>query len=107
MQDITPQDAFAEIASGRAIGIDVRESHEWEAGHAENVSWNPMSAFDINALPTDKPLIFICRSGNRSGQVASAVAGQFENVFNMSGGMKAWNEAGLAMVSSSGTPEVA
>ena len=107
MQDVTPQDAFAEIASGRAIGIDVRESHEWEAGHAENVSWNPMSAFDINALPTDKPLIFICRSGNRSGQVASAVAGQLENVFNMVGGMKAWNEAGLAMVSANGNPEVA
>lgn len=107
MQDITPQDAFAEIASGRAVGIDVRESHEWEAGHAENVSWNPMSAFDINALPTDKPLIFICRSGNRSGQVANAITGPFETVFNMIGGMKAWNEAGLAMVSESGNPEVA
>lgn len=107
MLEISPQSAFEEISSGRAVGVDVRESHEWEAGHAENVSWNPMSAFDINALPTDKPLIFICRSGNRSGQVASAVAGQLENVFNMSGGMKAWNEAGLAMVSASGTPEVA
>jgi rhodanese-related sulfurtransferase len=66
-----------------------------------------MSAFDINALPTDKPLIFICRSGNRSGQVVTKVASQFENVFNMTGGMKAWNEAGLAMVSANGNPEVA
>ena len=107
MQDITPQDAFAEISSGRAIGIDVRESQEWEAGHAENVIWNPMSNFDVNALPTDKPLIFICRSGNRSGQVATEVADQMENVFNMVGGMKAWNEAGLAMVSENGNPEVA
>jgi rhodanese-related sulfurtransferase len=107
MQDITPQDAFVEISSGRAIGIDVREPQEWEAGHAEDVIWNPMSAFDVNVLPTDKPLIFICRSGNRSGQVATAVADQMENVFNMVGGMKAWNEAGLAMVSANGNPDVA
>jgi rhodanese-related sulfurtransferase len=30
-----------------------------------------------------------------------------ENVFNMVGGMKAWKEAGLAMVSATGDPEVA
>jgi rhodanese-related sulfurtransferase len=107
MQDITPQDAFVEISNGRAIGIDVREPQEWEAGHAENVIWNPMSTFDINALPTDKHLIFICRSGNRSGQVATAVAAQMDNVFNMVGGMKAWHEAGLTMVSATGNPEVA
>jgi rhodanese-related sulfurtransferase len=53
------------------------------------------------------PIIFICRSGSRSGQVVDSVAGQFENVFNMTGGMKAWNAAGLAMVSASGNPEVA
>jgi rhodanese-related sulfurtransferase len=107
MQDITPQDAFAQISSGHAVGIDVREPQEWEAGHAENVIWNPMSTFDVEALPTDKPLIFICRSGNRSGQVATAVSAQMENVFNMVGGMLAWDEAGLAMVSDNGNPEVA
>ena len=107
MQEITPQSAFEEISSGRAVGIDVRESQEWEAGRAENVIWNPMSIFDFDALPTDKPLIFICRSGNRSGQVATAVGAQMENVFNMVGGMKAWQEAGLAMVNATGNPEVA
>jgi rhodanese-related sulfurtransferase len=30
-----------------------------------------------------------------------------ENVFNMVGGMKAWQEAGLSMVSATGDPEVA
>ena len=106
MQEISPQCAFEEISSGRATGIDVREPVEWEAGHAENVIWNPMSTFDVNALPTDKPLIFICRSGNRSGQVVNKVGSQLENVFNMTGGMKAWNEAGLTMVSTNGIPEV-
>lgn len=106
MRDITPQDAFTEISNGRAVGIDVREPFEWEAGHAENVIWNPMSAFDVNALPIDKPLIFICRSGNRSAQVATALGAQMENIFNMTGGMKAWNEAGLTIISTNGNPEV-
>lgn len=107
MLEISPQSAFEEISSGRAVGVDVRESHEWDAGHAENVSWNPMSTFDVADLPSDKPIIFICRSGGRSGQVSDSVSGQFENVFNMTGGMKAWHEAGLAMVSTNGNPEVA
>jgi rhodanese-related sulfurtransferase len=107
MLEISPQSAFEEISSGRAVGVDVRESHEWDAGHGENVSWNPMSAFDVAALPSDKPLIVICRSGSRSAQVATTLASQMENVFNMTGGMKAWHEAGLPMVSVSGNPEVA
>lgn len=107
MLEISPQSAFEEISSGRAVGVDVRESHEWDAGHGENVSWNPMSAFDDAALPSDKPLIVICRSGSRSAQVATTLASQMENVFNMTGGMKAWHEAGLPMVSASGNPEVA
>jgi rhodanese-related sulfurtransferase len=66
-----------------------------------------MSEFDTNSLPVSVPLIFICRSGTRSGQVASTVAPEFSYLFNMTGGMKAWNEAGLPMVSENGTPEVA
>ncbi len=107
MQEITPQDAFEEINSGHAAGIDVRESQEWVAGHAERVLWNPMSAFDINALPNDVPMIFICRSGARSEKVASEVAGSRQNVFNMTGGMLVWHAAGLAMVSDTEKPEVA
>jgi rhodanese-related sulfurtransferase len=107
MQEISVQSAFEEISSGRAVGVDVRESHEWDAGHAENVSWNPMSTFGVNSLPSDRPIIFICRSGSRSGQVADSISGKFENVFNMTGGMKAWHEAGLAMVNANGNPEVA
>ena len=107
MQEITPEVAFAEIQSGRAVGIDVREFNEWTAGHAKNVLWNPVSAFDVSALPTDIPLIFICRSGSRSGKVASELQARNDGVFNMVGGMKAWQESGLAMVCDSGIPKVA
>jgi hypothetical protein len=58
-------------------------------------------------LRNGKPDMRKTLSGIRSGQVATAVSAQMENVFNMVGGMKAWNEAGLAMVSENGNPEVA
>ena len=107
MQEITPEAAFVEIQSGRAVGVDVRELNEWTAGHAENVLWNPVSEFDVAALPADTPLIFICRSGARSGKVASELEARSQGAFNMVGGMKAWHTSGLAMVCDSGIPEVA
>lgn len=106
MQEVTPEIAFEQIKSGQAVGIDVREIDEWDAGHADGVISNPMSAFDMNLLPEDKPVIFICRSGGRSSQVTMAIEPHKNNVFNMSGGMKAWQIAGLPMVSASGSPEV-
>ena len=35
MLEISPQSAFEEISSGRAVGVDVRESHEWDAAMAK------------------------------------------------------------------------
>jgi rhodanese-related sulfurtransferase len=107
MQEISPQNAFDQIANGQAIGIDVRETNEWNAGRATGVISNPLSAFDFKVIPNDRPVIFICRSGARSTQVASAIALNKRDVFNLTGGMKAWQAAGLPMVSENGNPEVA
>lgn len=107
MLEVTPQEAFEMIKTGKAYGVDVREQFEWDAGHAENVAFNPMSAFDINALPTDKPVIMICRSGNRSGQVCEALSSTRSDIHNMVGGMKAWMAEGLPMVAAQGEPTVA
>lgn len=106
MQEVTPEIAFEQIKSGQAVAVDVREIDEWEAGHIDSAISNPMSAFDMNQLPDDKPVIFICRSGGRSSQVTMAIEPHKANVFNMVGGMKAWQNAGLPMVSDNGNPEV-
>jgi len=105
--NLAPQEAYAMINRGDAYGIDVRESIEWLAGRAANVRWNPSTNFNAAILPTDKPLIFICRSGNRSGQVCDALAPTRPNIFNMVGGMQAWNAAGLPMVADTRNPRVA
>ena len=107
MVEVSPQEAFELISTGRAYGVDVREQFEWDAGHAAGVSFNPLSAFQVEKLPSDRPLIMICRSGNRSGQVCEALSGVRSDVHNMVGGMKAWAAAGLPMESTSGEPTVA
>ena len=107
MLEVTVKEAFEMISSGKAYGVDVREQFEWDAGHAENVTFNPMSTFDINALATDKPVIMICRSGNRSGQVCETLSSARGDIHNMVGGMKAWLAEGLPMVAAQGEPTVA
>lgn len=107
MLEVSAKEAFELISRGEAYGVDVREQFEWDAGHAEGVNFNPLSAFNIDALPKDKPVIVICRSGNRSGQVCEALADVRSDLKNMVGGMKAWASEGLPMISDNGTPTVA
>lgn len=78
--------------------IDVREQWEYDEGHIPGITLLPMGeiADRMSEIPTDKEVIFTCRSGNRSGQVAEFLRGQgYDNVHNMEGGILAWEAAGL------------
>jgi rhodanese-related sulfurtransferase len=104
METVTPQQALEMVQSGAAYGIDVREIDEWDLGHSDLFTLNPLSTFDSDILPTDKPIIFICRSGKRSDKACDAVEPSGRKVLNMEGGMLAWQEAGLPMSAVNGTP---
>jgi rhodanese-related sulfurtransferase len=106
METVTPAQALDMVQSGAAYGIDVREVDEWDVGHSELFTLNALSTFDSDALPTDKPIIFICRSGNRSGKACDAVEPTGLKVMNMEGGMLAWQEAGLPMSAKNGAPQI-
>ncbi len=44
----------------------------------------------------DKPVIVVCQSGNRSSSTCNALTKRgFEKVYNLSGGISAWEQAGL------------
>jgi rhodanese-related sulfurtransferase len=106
METVTPQQTLDMVKAGLAYGIDVREIDEWELGHFDLFTLNPLSTFDSSTLPSDKPIIFICRSGNRSGKACSAVEPSGLTVMNMEGGMLAWQDAGLPMSAATGAPKV-
>jgi len=60
-------DDMARLAGGNALHvIDVREPHEYAAGHVVGAKNHPLSAFDPAKLPIDKPVALICGAGGRS-----------------------------------------
>lgn len=78
--------------------LDVREVSEWNEGHIAGATLIPLGEVParISEIPTDKTVIVQCRSGNRSGQVTQYLRQQgMTNVHNMSGGILAWEAAGL------------
>jgi len=77
--------------------IDVREPDELtgEFGHIAGIERLPMGQLPgpLDQAPRDHPIVFVCRSGGRSGRAALAVAKLgFDKVASMRGGMIAWNQ---------------
>lgn len=76
--------------------IDVRQPEEFvgELGHVPGSELIVLDTLPdhLSALPKDQTVVFICRSGNRSGKAtAYALMNGFTHVYNMQGGMILWN----------------
>ncbi|MFZ4515926.1 MAG: rhodanese-like domain-containing protein [Acidimicrobiia bacterium] len=101
------QTASARCTAG-AVLLDVREPQEWEAGHAVDATWIPMSEISERhtELPADRDIYVICRSGGRSLRVAEALQAWGYTAHNVDGGSLAWSEAGLPFVDTVGNPGV-
>jgi rhodanese-related sulfurtransferase len=104
LPDVDPGQAAELLQRGEALLIDVREPEEWAAGHAPWAEPLPLSQVTPDSVPQDRPVIAICRSGNRSGKAADALAAAGVRVHNLAGGMKAWAHAGLPVVTDEGEP---
>jgi rhodanese-related sulfurtransferase len=102
---IGPAEASRRVDGG-AVLLDVRESAEWRAGHAPEARHIPLTDLDRRRreLPAGREIITVCRSGNRSARAAGILAADGRTVVNLSGGMRAWSAAGLAVVAEGGRP---
>ena len=87
------------LERGRAVALDVREQAEWDAGRMPEAIHLPMRRLAERAaeLPRDRPIIVVCRSGNRSALVTRALVEAGHSAHNLEGGMKAWTRAGLPL----------
>jgi rhodanese-related sulfurtransferase len=86
-----------------ALLLDVREASEYAEVHAPNVTLIPLGELSarLNEVAPfkDKPIAVMCRSGKRSAKaVALLEAAGYSQVSNVSGGMNAWESAGLEVV---------
>lgn len=80
--------------------IDVRQPDEYygELGHvkgAQLITLGPELMQFLNSADKSQEIIFICRSGARSGSATSeSVMRGFTNTANLTGGMIEWNRLG-------------
>jgi rhodanese-related sulfurtransferase len=102
---VTPEDGAAIQADAPAdlVVLDVRTAEEFADGHLEGAVvvdfYAPDFADQLAGLDPDVPYLLYCRSGNRSGQAAGLMADLgFVDVANVDGGILAWADAGLEIV---------
>lgn len=77
--------------------IDVREPDEFagELGNIPGSELVPLDTLDDTSRGwrRDDPLLIVCRSGNRAARACEQLVGAgFTRVFNLAGGMLAWNQ---------------
>ena len=78
--------------------VDVRERHEFVAVRVRGALLYPTSTFlrRFEELPRDRTIHVVCHTGNRSAAVtAFLLRNGWSDVFNVAGGMDAWERAGL------------
>ncbi|UQN09047.1 rhodanese-like domain-containing protein [Deinococcus sp. QL22] len=106
IENLTPQQVAAELASGKAVLVDIREpsEHGQTGTIAGSISaprgmlefWaDPASPYHRSEFDPQTRVILHCASGGRSALAADTLQQMgYTSVAHMDGGMKAWAEAG-------------
>ena len=100
INQVGPQEAVLLFNHEDALVLDVREQSEWADGHIGKAKHIPLGQLKTRLTELekykDKPIVVVCRSGNRSGSACGTMkkAG-FDKMYNLAGGMMAWEQAGL------------
>ena len=94
--------ARAELESGRALLIDIRETDEHAKGVASGARLLPMSQIGarLAEIPADpaQPVLLICNTQNRSRATLKALRERgYTNVRFVDGGMSEWARRGWPM----------
>ena len=99
VEDVQPRDLQAMLKDGsRPLIVDVREPWEYQMGHVSGAKLIPLGELSqrVSELDPKKPVVVICQSGSRSQSAAALLAQKgFKKVYNVLGGMSAWQMSGL------------
>ncbi len=91
-QNVPAADWLQWAEDNGAMILDVREPKEWALGTLPDATLVSMHEIPgrLGEFPKDQAILCVCRSGDRSGQVAAFLTQNgYQSVANMTGGMKA------------------
>lgn len=100
--EVDPTRAMALVDEDGAMLLDVREDDEWTAGHAPGAVHVRLGDLDSRTFKTATPIVAVCRSGGRSGAAATKLAAAGLTVYNLVGGMGAWQRSGQPVIRDDG-----
>lgn len=104
LRQISVHELDHHLKNGREMrALDVRETGERDEGHIAGASSMSFKVLDQRldeiGIGPDEPVSVVCAHGIRSSTACSILLRRgFEKVHNVTGGMSAWNAAGLPTV---------
>lgn len=99
LHPLSANEVAARMRAGSASLIDVRERDEFSREHVVGAVSAPLSAIETIdlGLASDKDVVFMCRTGNRTDVNCRQLAGRVDApAFVLEGGLEGWKKAGLA-----------
>ncbi len=103
MMAVQPADAV-KLINNDAVVLDMRSADSFSRGHIVGARNVPMDELDGHldklARFKSKPVVAVCDAGITSSKAVNKLRNSgFESVYNLKGGMNAWGQAGLPVVS--------
>ena len=93
------------LINGGAKVVDIRSPESFAQGHivdAVNIAADDLNDHVDKKLKAAKSILIVCDSGTRSGQAVTGLRRNGnEKVFNLQGGIMAWRNENLPIVSAS------
>ena len=117
IRELDPWDLETHLAANPGtLLLDIREREEFATGHIPGsinvprgileaaTEWNYPETVEELVLARQKPVVVICRSGNRSAMAAETLGMLgYENVISLRLGIRAWNDDVMPLVDNAGT----
>ena len=95
IHNLTPKDAEKLLAEGGVLLIDVRSEKEFNQSHIPNAQFFPLLGLsnhvqELKADKTQPVLVYDASDGNSLKAARVFYRNGYKDVYNLSGGMRAW-----------------
>ena len=107
MTNVEPQ-AAVKLINADAVVLDVRSADAFALGHIVNAKNIPFDELEANEDKIEKykskPIIAVCNAGVTSTKVVKSLRKSgAENIYGLKGGIAAWTQANLPLVTTKKT----